>query len=211
MKASGYVIVIGRQFGSRGRRIGRALADRLGISYYDKTLLSEAAARHGFCKEIFADADERKPGFLRSLTGLAFGADSWSAPGLSSEKIYLAQSRAIRDIICSGPCVIVGRTADYIGRDLPNLASIFLHSPLEKRARYIVERGDSPTLKEAMELARKRDKEREGYYNYYTGRHWGTADNYHLCIDSSTMSDDAVVDVITAYLEGRKHSDAAKH
>lgn len=203
MKASGYVIVIGRQFGSGGRRIGRALAERLGIAYYDKTLLSEAAAKLGFNKEIFANADERKPSFLSSLTGLSFGADSWSSPGLSSEKIYLAQSRAIRDIISRKPCVIVGRTADYIGRDLPNLISIFLHSPIEKRARHIMERGDSPSVKEAIELARKRDKEREGYYNYYTGRHWGVADNYHLSIDSSSMSDNNIIDIIVAYLEKR--------
>lgn len=182
-----FVIVIGRQYGSGGRRLGRRLAQLLEVPYYDKNLLSEAAASLGFSKNIFDKADEKRPSFLRSLLPLNYGASSAAVATepLSGENLYKIQCEVIRKLCENGSCVIVGRTADHVMRDHPGLTSIFIHAPLEKRAKDIVNRGDASTLREAAALARKHDKNREEYYNYYTNRNWGHADNYDITLDSS--------------------------
>lgn len=182
-----FVIVIGRQYGAGGRRLGKRLAERLCVPYYDKELLSEAADFLGFSKEIFSRADEKKPSMLRSFLSFSYGATSEQDPlgTLSDERIYELQSRVIRKICEKGPCVIVGRTADYVMRDHPGLLSVFVHAPVDTRARAIVSRGEARTLSEAIDRARKHDRSRESYYNYFTNRRWGFADNYDLTVDSS--------------------------
>lgn len=205
MEGNKYVIVIGRQFGCGGRVIGKALASRLGIPYYDKELLRQAARRSGIAEDIFDRGDEKRPSMLASLLGFGYTpADgNYSTSTMSREGLYKAQSAVIRDITHAGPCVIVGRTADYVARDLDNLVSIFLHAPVEKRVSRIVSRGDFPTPEEARKNALRRDKMREDYYNFFTGRSWGHAANYHLCIDASSMKDEAIIDLIVDYLEHR--------
>jgi cytidylate kinase len=191
------VIVIGRQFGSGGRRIGRLVAEELGIPYYDKELLSEAASRLGFAPEIFAAADEKRPSPFSSLLQGMYGiADNFHTTSMCGEELYHEQSRIIRGICEEGPCVVVGRTADYIMRDHPGLLSIFLHAPIESRARLIISRGDAADLQHASDLARKRDRDRENYYNYFTGGRWGHASNYHLTLDASALSDRLIADII---------------
>lgn len=194
------VIVIGRQFGSGGRRIGKLVAERLGIGYYDKELLSEAAGSLGYAPEIFAAADEKRPSPLRSMLQGVYGiADNFHATSMSGEKLYERQSEVIRKIGDIGRCVIVGRTADYVLRDNPGLVSVFLHAPVEHRARMIVQRNESPSLNEAAELARKNDRNRESYYNYFTGRSWGKASNYHLTVDASALDDSDTADLIISF------------
>lgn len=192
MEKEKILIVIGRQFGSGGKRIGRLVADMLGVSYYDKELMTEAAQTFGFSPEIFARTDEKKPSPFRSVLHLVLGAPQASADPdtLSPENIYGAQSRVIKGLCGQESCVIVGRSADYVMRDHPHLLSVFLHAPDEVRIRRILERGEVSEPDAALELARKRDTEREGYYNYYTGRRWGVSSNYHLSIDTSMMSDE---------------------
>lgn len=207
MKAGEYVIVIGRQYGSGGREIGQALATRLGIPYYDRKLLREAAARIGFDEEVFSHTDERKPSLLASLFGTGcFPADGeYTTSSMSRQGLYRAQSAVITEIAKEGPCVIVGRTADYVLRELPNMASIFLHAPIERRAERIMKRDGCQTAKQAASLAHKRDSAREKYYNFFTGRRWGHADNYHLSIDASSMTTDEIVELIISYLEHQAH------
>lgn len=198
------VVVIGRQFGSGGRMIGKIIANRLGIDYYDKELLSQAATSLGFSQEIFAAADEKKPSPLRSLLqGLSGVADNFHATSLSGEKLYKEQSDVIRTLAQRGSCVIVGRTADYVLRDHPGLISVFLHAPMGHRASKIIARGDAPNFNAASEIARKHDRDREGYYNYFTGRHWGRADNYHLSIDASTLTEEEAADLIISYCRAK--------
>lgn len=197
------VIVIGRQFGSGGRLVGRLLAEKLGIDYFDKELLAETARSYGISPKLLAAGEERRPSLWRSILGLAYGTADMSQAGFNREKIYAWQSDVIRGVAERGPCVIVGRTADYVLRNHPGLASIFLHAPVEVRARRIVERGDAPSLDAAAELARRKDRLREDYYNYFTGRHWGRADNYHLSIDASTLSAPELVEMLTSWLEKR--------
>lgn len=199
------VIVIGRQFGSGGRRIGRLVAERLGIPYYDKELLSHAAASLGFSPEIFAAADERRPSTLHTLLQSMYGiADNFHATSISGERLYEQQSKVIRDICAKGPCVIVGRTADYVLRDHPGLVSIFLHAPAHWRADKIVSRGDCKSHEEALSMAIKNDRNRENYYNYFTAGNWGRADNYHLSINSSLLSESDVADLIISFASNKQ-------
>lgn len=198
------VIVIGRQFGSGGRHVGKLLAERLGLRYYDKELLKEAATEFGFSPEIMARADEKKPSILSQLFFSSFGVqDSYGPETLSGEGLYKVQSSIIRKIGERGGCIIVGRTADYILRDHEHLASIFLHSPIEERVKSIISRGDAKDAKAAEEKARKADKQRENYYNYFTGRRWGTAANYDLTLETSHLGDEGLADMIDLYLRHR--------
>lgn len=198
------VIVIGRQFGSGGRRIGKLIAQRLGFGYYDKELLAEAAQSLGFSQDIFAVHDERKPSPLRSLLQGLYGiADNFHDTSICGESLYHAQSDVIKKICEKEPCVIVGRTADYILREHPGLISVFLHAPIEIRAHQIVMRGDAPDESSAAELARKNDRERESFYNYYTGGGWGKASNYHITIDASSIDYEKIAEIIIAFAKAK--------
>ena len=193
-----FVIVIGRQFGSGGRTIGKLIAGKLGIAYYDTELLNKAASRLGVCTKIFKDQDEKKPSALHTFLQGAYGiADNFHSVPLTGERIYSAQSRVIKDVCSKGPCVIVGRNADFVMRNHPFLLSVFLHSPLQIRAKHIIDRGEAANEKEACELARQHDKRREAFYNFYTGdKRWGVADNYHVSLDTSGLEADGVADII---------------
>jgi hypothetical protein len=193
-----YVIVIGRQYASGGRRIGKWLADQLGIAYYDKALLAKAAELMGFSAGLFANADEKRPSMLRSLLQLNYGEPNTGYPGsgLSNESLYSYQSEVIRKICEQGSCVIVGRTADYVMREHPRMISIFVHSPIEARVQHMLESGECTNADKAADKAHKIDRERESYYNYYTNRHWGRSDNYHLSIDSTRVSKEALLQMV---------------
>lgn len=197
-----FVIVIGRQFGCGGRAIGKQIAEAFGAKYYDKELLSQAADELGFSPEIFRQADERRPSMIRSLLHLDYGAASafYDAGTLSNENLYNAQSEVIRHIADKDNCVIVGRTADYVLREHPGLVSVFIHAPLHVRAGEILRRGDADTLEHACDMAHKYDKSREGYYNYFTGRHWGNADNYDLSFNSARVDIPSIIRIISALL-----------
>lgn len=200
-----FVLVIGRQYGAGGRSLGKKIAQSLGVSYYDKELLSEAAESMGFDSEIFSQKDEKRPSFLRSILSFNYGSLNASIPSetLSSENIYKFQSDVIRSIAAKGSCVIVGRTADYILRDHKNLLSIFINAPIEHRAKLIHQRGEVDSIEKATEKAKKIDKSRESYYNYFTNQHWGRADNYHLTFDSSRISPESIVNLIQQHLKDR--------
>ncbi len=198
------IIVIGRTFGSGGRRVGKILAERLGLAYYDKELLSHAAQRMGFERKIFDSHDEKRPSPLHSLLSSSFGVTFESnSGGLTGDKLYTALGDVVRDLAAKGGCVFVGRSADYLLRDKEHLLSVFLHAPIETRAQNILRRGDTDSIAKAKEMAKTKDRDREKFYNYFTGRKWGTIGNYHLTIDSSLLDDEGVADVIMAHLEGR--------
>ena len=200
-----FVIVIGRQFGSVGRTIGKLLSEKLGIEYYDSELLQKAAEKDGIHPEVFQSHEEKKPSMLKALLQGAYGiADNFHLVPLSSERIYRAQAKVIQEICKKGSCVIVGRNADFILRDNPRLFSVFLHSPMEHRAKRILQRKEARTLEEAIELASNKDKRRESFYNFYTGeKKWGVATNYHLSLDTSCMDNESVADLIINFMQKR--------
>lgn len=187
-------IVIGRQAGSCGRKVGKAIASLLGVEYYDRELLRECAEQFGYSPAIFEMADERRPPLFRSLLAGHIGLND-SSP-MNGEKIYTAQSEVIRGIAERGSAVFVGRTADYVLREHPGLFSVFLHAPEEWRARNIMERGESKSLPEALTLLHKLDNRRQDYYNYFTPGGWGKAANYDICIDSSRFDAETLAHII---------------
>ena len=200
------IITIGRQFGSGGREIGEMVADHFGIKCYDKELLSRAAKESGFCEERIQNHDERPTNsFLYNLVmdTYSFGYNSSSFVDMPiSHKVFLAQFDTIKKIAQEGPCVIVGRCADYALSDFPNVLNLFITADEECKIKRIKERfEDITTDDKAREMMNKKDKQRQSYYNYYSSKKWGRADSYDLCINSSILGIDGTVKFITQYIE----------
>ncbi|MBE5838350.1 MAG: cytidylate kinase-like family protein [Butyrivibrio sp.] len=200
------IITIGRQFGSGGREIGEMVADHFGIKCYDKELLSRAAKESGFCEEMIQNHDERPTNsFLYNLVmdTYSFGYNSSSFVDMPiSHKVFLAQFDTIKKIAQEGPCVIVGRCADYALSDFPNVLNLFITADEECKIKRIKERfEDITTDDKAREMMNKKDKQRQSYYNYYSSKKWGRADSYDLCINSSILGIDGTVKFITQYIE----------
>lgn len=200
-----YVIAIGRQFGCGGREIGQLIAKGLGVAYYDKELLSEAAKSSGVNEDFFEAADERSPRFFSSLwsfnLGYNTGAYFIGDTPLSDDSIYRAQSEVMTQLADRGPCVIVGRTADYLLRDHCKVVSVFVHSSIEDRVQRIMSRDDAKTEKEAREKAEKKNKLRAEYYNFYTDKKWGDAASYDLSIDTSLLGTQATAMFIIDFVK----------
>lgn len=195
-----YIITIGRQFGSCGKSIGQKLAKELGISFYDKELIALASKESGLCPEFFEKADEKNSGSLLHAfaTGFTFGGFQYN-DFLSNDKLFQIQSDVIRKLAEEQSCVLVGRCADYILRDKKKCFNIFIHAPMDIRVKTVMER-ENISEQDARELIRKIDKNRPGYYNYYTDKEWGVAASYHLSIDSSLLGVDGTVDFIRKFL-----------
>ena len=205
MASTKKVIVIGRQFGSGGQELGKLLSEKLGIPYYDKNLLYEVAEKYGYDKSVFDNADERKPSFFRSILSMTYGATYTDTMGnyLCNERLYDAQSKIIRELASENDCIFVGRTADYITRDFPNMISIFLHADISDRANRICCRCECNNINNAIELAKKQDKLREDYYNYFTGKNWGNAANYDMCFNTAKLSIAEIADIIISQIKNK--------
>ena len=200
------VITIGRQFGSGGREIGEKVAEHFGIKCYDKELLSRAAKESGFCEEMLQNHDERPTNsFLYNLVmdTYSFGYNSSSFVDMPiSHKVFLAQFDAIKKIADEGPCVIVGRCADYALADYKNVLNLFISGDQPSKIKRLKERFDDvKTDEQAIELMNKKDKQRQSYYNYYSSKKWGRADSYDLCINSSILGLEGTVKFIIQYIE----------
>ena len=165
------IITIGRQFGSGGREIGEKLAAHFGIKYYDKELLTRTAKESGFCEEMMHTHDERPTNsFLYNLVmdTYSFGYNSSSFVDMPiSHKVFLAQFDTIKKIASEGPCVIVGRCADYALSEYQNCLHIFIHADEKSKIKYIMNKYDDiKTEQKAREMMIKKDKQRQSYYNY---------------------------------------------
>ncbi len=189
------IYTIGRQYGSGGRIIGKKLAEDLGIPFYDKELLTIAAKESGFCEEIFETHDEKPTSsFLYSLVMGGYGSDSMPL----NHKLFLAQFETIKKIAKQGPCVIIGRCADYALEEMDNVVNVFVHASMEERVKRVVEEyGDDP--KKAEDIINKTDKKRANYYNYYSDKKWGVASTYNLSIDSGKIGIDKSVELIKEF------------
>ncbi len=198
------VITIGRQFGSAGREIGEKVADHFGIKCYDKELLSRAAKESGFCEEMLENHDERPTNsFLYNLVmdTYSFGYNASHFVDMPiSHKVFLAQFDTIKKIAKEGPCVIVGRCADYALSDMKNCVHIFIYSDEETKTKRIMKKYDLDASK-AKDMCAKKDKQRQSYYNYYSSKKWGRADSYDLCINSSVLGPDGTVKLLIQYIE----------
>lgn len=182
------IINVGRQLGSGGHDIGRMLALDFGATYYDRELLNLAAKESGFSEKIFEENDEKK-GFFRSLFNVQtphLGGGGLYKSNFSQESLFQFQSDAIRKAAEKGSCVFVGRCADYILRDFKNVVNIFITASMEFRVEQVMSRrGGTP--EQVRHFIEQGESHRAQYYNYYTGKKWGAAESYDLCIDSSIL------------------------
>lgn len=197
------IITISREFGSGGREIGKMLADKLGIEFYDKELLELASKQSGITQELFVKHDENYTNsFLYSLVmgNYPVTSDGRINPELPlNQKIFLAQFETIRTLAEKGPCVIVGRCADYVLRSRDNVINFFITGSMPQKRRRILERYDIEKNK-VEDFIRKTDKRRANYYNYYTDMKWGEAKNYDLCLNSSKTGVEGAVEIMQEYI-----------
>lgn len=198
------VITIGREYGSGGHEIGARLAEKLGIPFYDEELVDMAAEKSGFCPEFLKKNDEKTPGIFARTSIMSRG----NAYGHMSpeDELYINQTVIINELAEKGACVIVGRCADYVLRERTNTLNIFLFAPLESRVlRKLALGSDGSTDKEVRKKIIATDKQREKYYNFYTGEKWGNSRNYDVCIDTSKAGIDGSVDLIISFIEKVKN------
>lgn len=198
------IITIGRQFGSAGREIGEKVAAHFGIKCFDKELLSRAAKESGFCEEMIQNHDERPTNsFLYNLVmdTYSFGYNSSSFVDMPiSHKVFLAQFDTVKKIADEGPCIIVGRCADYALSEYKNSLHLFISGNMDTKIKRICEKYEL-TEDKAREMIIKKDKQRQSYYNYYSSKKWGQAESYDLCINSSVLGVDGTVKLIIQYVE----------
>ena len=197
------VITISRQFGSGGRFVAKMLAERLGIPYFDNELITMAAKESGYAENIFEKAEQMSShSFLYSVSMFGSAAGVYGLP--LSDKVFLVQSDIIKKCAEQGPCVIVGRCADYVLRDYPNVINFYLYSDIdskiERYKKYYNE--DEKNDKEIKDEIIRRDKKRAAYYNYYTTQRWGEIENYHLSIHTDAVGVDGCVDILERFVIG---------
>ncbi|MGN1134218.1 MAG: AAA family ATPase [Oscillospiraceae bacterium] len=198
------IITISREFGSGGHEIGKKLAQELNIPFYDKELLERAAKNSGICKELFESHDENSSGsFLFSLVMGDYSLDSNGMLNTQmplNHQLFLAQFEAIKKIADEGPCVIVGRCADYVLEDYDNVINFFVMADMADKKKRICSRYDIEKNK-VEDFIKKTDKRRANYYNYYTDKKWGTAKNYDLCVNSSKIGIENAVELMKTYID----------
>lgn len=198
------IITISRQYGSGGRTIGEKLAKTLAIPFYDRELISRAAKESGFTESAFENAEKKASNSL--LYSIAMGMNAYGNRDMGfthlslDDQVYLAQSNVIRKIAKEGPCVIVGRCADYILKDVPNVIHAFIWADLEYRKERAIKLYNMPEEK-IEESILKMDKQRANYYNYHAAEKWGKVENYHLSIRSDYVGIDNAVKLIEDYVK----------
>ena len=197
-----YVVTISREYGSGGRYVGELLATELGIPFFDKDIIHMVAERSGLSEGFIERSDESLPNtFLHNMKYSAYSSyDSiayYETP--ITDKVYLAQSSVIKELASQGSCIIVGRCADYILRDEPELVTVFIRAALEDKVERAVKYYGLSSDK-APERIRKIDKSRTNYYKYYTNRQWGSFDHFDLAINTSFTGVEGAVKLIKTML-----------
>lgn len=203
------VITLGRQLGSNGKIIGRQLAERLGYKFYDKDLIARVAKESGLSENLFDEMNEKPTSSL--LYSLVMGVQSSKGlyyhynDMLNGDNLFKIQADLIKKISEEGPCIIVGRCADYILRENPRLIKLFLYADPQVRVKTLMQR-ENISEKEAQSAVNKADKRRSNYYNFYTNNTWGYVNNYNLCLDTASLSIDGCVDFLLSYVREKEKS-----
>ena len=187
------VITISREFGSGGRTIGKEVADKLGIPCYDQEIIEKLAEESGFSKDYIEDKGEYAT--HKNWFANAFASSGTHQGSSNQDYLWVLQRRTILDLAKAGPCVIVGRCADYILDKEYNCLKVFIHASIEKRIEHILanygERKESPEKR-----LKDKDKKRKAYYKYYTETEWGVARNYHISLNAGALGIERCVDII---------------
>lgn len=200
------VITIAREYGSGGRTIGKMLAEKMGIHFYDKELMKLASEDSGINEALFANADETvKSTRLFKVAHNIYRGElipPESDDFVSTQNLFNYQAKIIKQLALEESCVIVGRCADFILKDYDNVLSVFIHAPHEYCMEQAAKKHSMPS-KELEKFILKTDKHRAEYYKYYTGREWTDARNYDLCLNSSKLGYDRCVEEIISYISVR--------
>ena len=182
------IITIGRQFGSGGREFGKRLADELGCPYYDREIMEEIAKRTELAEEYVHRIVEQRPDFHFPITvGRSFHSGAPEYLMHQQASVYAEQTNTICDLASKSDCVIVGRCADYILRDM-NPTRIFVYADMESRIARCRRKGAMDENLSDAQMRRKIlaiDRGRRNYYRYYTGQAWGNRANYDICLNTS--------------------------
>lgn len=198
-----FVITIARGFGSGGRTIGKMLAERLGVKFYDKELIRIASDASGISEDLFGQNDEKTKGFFFWKPGVYKG--KLISPGkskfISEENLFNYQAMVIKKLASEESCIIVGRCADYVLRDEPHVVRVFIYADKEQCIKNAAEVKGITNRKEAIKTIIATNKARAAYYKTHTGREWIDARNYDLCLNSGDLGFDKCVDIITDFIK----------
>lgn len=187
------IVTISREFGSGGRTIARKVAAQLGVPFYDKELIAKIAEESGYNEEFVAEESEEAP----TKSRFAYTFVGRDIQGMSiSDYLWQAEVKVIHELAEKGPCVIVGRCADYLLRNRDDVLNVFIHADMKSKAERIVRLYGETEHSPEKRLAEK-DRKRSLHYEYYTDQEWGKASNYHIALDSSKFGIDKCVDIIT--------------
>ena len=198
------IITISREFGSGGRTIGRQLAEKLGIPFYDEELVDQVALESGFAPKFIEEHSEHSPG--KSFLSYVFAPQG--VPGVmnglsTADFLWSIQCSVILQLAEKGPCVIVGRNADYVLKDREDCLHAFIYADMDYRADRIVRLyGESEKSPEAR--LQEKDKRRRLNYQHYTGRTWGLAQNYDLCLDTGILGIEQAADIVVSVVENSR-------
>jgi len=205
------VITIARQYGSGGKTIGNMLADQLGIKAYSREILKLASEDSGINETLFNQVDEKLKNTLlfrvmrKEYNGELIPPESEDF--LSNQNLFNYQAKVIKELAAAGPCIIIGRCADYVLAGNPNVVSVFVHASAEHNLRQVIERG-AHSGRDVEKFIQKTDKYRGDYYKYYTGHEWTDARNYDLSLNSERLGFDGCCEAIKRYIKVRFGEDA---
>ncbi|MDD6058281.1 MAG: cytidylate kinase-like family protein [Clostridiales bacterium] len=199
------VITVTRSYGSGGRTLGKLLSERMGINYYDREILRMASDESGISEALFGQADEkRKKSHLMSILkknpyqGGVIPPES--ADFVSDDNLFNYQAKVIRELAEKESCIIIGRCADYVLKDNPDVIKLYFCAPLQDCITRVMNQNGL-SEKEAMKKIEKIDKYRADYYRYYTGRDWNDARSYNLCLNTTSMSYEKLAEVVENFIK----------
>ena len=206
MKNQHHVITIGRQLGSGGSAMGKAIAEHFGFEYIDKEILVKAAAILDADEENLELVDENVSALTAMARSAAFEmpyiAKEWYIP--TSDQLFKTQTEIMRESVEKGPCVIIGRCASYLFRHYEKHTSIFLQADMDSRIKRLEKTLDKKlSEKKAVHAIEKQDRERAQYYNTFTGKKWLDLRQYDLVLDTSQFSDEEIKDILFHYITVR--------
>lgn len=201
-----YVITIARSYGSGGKTIGKMLSEELGINYYNRDLIRLASDDSGIHERLFGAADERvKLSMMFRRENAAYKGElipPESSDFVSNQNLFNYQAKIIKELAERESCVIIGRCADFILKDRPDVVKLFVWAPHDNCVKTVMDMF-SVSEKEAEKTIRSIDKHRSQYYKYYTGNDWENARNYDLCLNSAELGFDKCVKTVKEYLKIR--------
>lgn len=197
------IITISREYGAGGQPVGHLIAEKLGIPFYDKKLVEQVAQESGFAPKFIEEHGEHSPS--GSVFSYAFAPQG--VPGVmnglsTSDYLWNVQCNVILQLAEKGPCVIVGRNADYILKDRKDVLNVYLHADIPSRVARVLEANPDEKNPEGRIAAR--DKRRRLNYQHYTGRTWGMSQNYHICLDTSVLGIEQCAEIILNAVKNSK-------